>query len=137
MDIKFGGFIVNKNGILCNDHYLIDADRLWETRDFKGVLLWDWLIHLTEKTWVNAQTVGDLNTAFFFAQDIFKNQKPIHASEGSTFQTLYVQRRMIEIDEKIERNKPKALRKDGLNYKDFRINDDDFNIEDIEDIELL
>lgn len=128
MKIAFGQFIVDDDGILINDNYRISADRLWETREFKKIELWDWLIHLTEKTWVTSENVGDLNTAFLFAQDYFKDSKPTHAGEGSTFQTLYVQKQMIENDEERERQ-----RNDKLNGRPFDLND--FLIDATDDIQ--
>lgn len=132
MNIKFGSFVVDYDGILVNGNYRIDASRLWETREFKGVLLWDWLIHLTEKTWVTSQTVGDLNTAFFLAQDLFKNQKPVHASTASISQTLYVQKQMLENDEEQELKRAANNKgKEGI-FKEFSINDNDFEYKEIE-----
>ncbi|KFF21450.1 hypothetical protein [Chryseobacterium sp. JM1] len=132
MNIKFGNFVVDKDGILVNGNYRMDASRLWETREFKGVLLWDWLIHLTEKTWVTSETVGNLNTAFFLAQDLFKNQKPVHASEASIAQTLYVQKQMLENDEEQERKRASKNKGKETILKDFDINDDDFEYKEIE-----
>ena len=73
--------------------YNIAKERLWETRDFKGQIVWDWLIHLTEKDWVTKENINDLNTAFLFCQDYFKAFKPNLTQNVSTAQTIYIQQR--------------------------------------------
>ena len=79
--------------------YIIDNDRFWETRDYNGHLVWDWLIHLTKKSWINKNNVNDLNSAFFFCQDYFKKYKPSNLPYVSTAQTLNIQNQILEIEE--------------------------------------
>ena len=102
MLIKFGIWEVDEDfGITGKVHvgydYHINKERLWETQDYNGRILWDWLIHLTEKTWINLENVNNLNTAFYFCQDYFKQYKPADTPEVSTAQTLYIQKQLIEI----------------------------------------
>jgi len=96
MKIEFGPFVVDSEGILIENYYRVDSETLWDLRDFKGVEVWDWLIHLTEKAFVTPENYEQLNTAFFFAQDYFKLKKPVNKPEASTYQTLYIQKQMME-----------------------------------------
>lgn len=96
MRIEFGHFVVDDEGILIRDYYRVEASALWHIRDFKDAELWDWLIHLTEKDFVTPENYEQLNTAFFFAQSYFKEMKPQKKLDVSTFQTLYIQKQMME-----------------------------------------
>lgn len=91
IDEKFG--LVGKVGY----DYNIHSHRLWETTKVGEHELWSWLIHLSEKTWTTPDNVNDLNTAFLFAQDYFKKEKPKNVPNVSTAQTIYVQRQLISL----------------------------------------
>lgn len=96
MKIEFGSFLVDNEGILIENYYRIDSETLWDLRNFKGVEVWDWLIHLTEKDFVTPDNYNQLNTAFFFAQSYFIAKKPEKRASASTHQTLYIQKQMME-----------------------------------------
>ena len=103
--IKFGDWHVEKDhlvGKVGYDYNIIDS-RLWEYSEYNGVLTWDWLIHLANKAWINKESVKDLNNAFFFCQDYFKNKKPSNLPYVSSAQTLYIQKQIIEINEEFSK----------------------------------
>lgn len=92
--IRFGHWIVTSEGIVYEKRkppYFIAKNRLWETRPDGKDDKWDWLIHLTEKTWLGEKALYELNTAFFFAQDYFKDLKPSGCEDISTWKTIKVQ----------------------------------------------
>ncbi|HLO42896.1 MAG TPA: hypothetical protein VK175_01110 [Leadbetterella sp.] len=99
--IKFGDWQVESDSLVgkIGYDYIIECSRLWETREYKGVLVWDWLIHLVNKTWITKDSMKDLNTAFFFCQDYFKEHKPRELEYVSTAQTLYIQKQLMDIRE--------------------------------------
>ncbi|MES2379556.1 MAG: hypothetical protein V4538_00850 [Bacteroidota bacterium] len=100
--IKFGDWIVDEDGISNELYdYHIPKDDLWDSKEFEytGPLIWDWLIHITEKAWITKDNVKDLNTAFVFAQDYFKSLKLSNVDDVSLAQTLYIQQQIIDIKE--------------------------------------
>ncbi|MFD2915339.1 hypothetical protein [Psychroserpens luteus] len=104
--IKFGIWQVESDALVGKGgrDYIIESSRFWETRDYNGHLVWDWLIHLTEKTWINQESVKDLNTAFFFCQDYFRKNKPANLPYVSTAQTLNIQKQILEIEEEMAKS---------------------------------
>lgn len=82
--------------------YNIAKERLWETTEYRGQLVWEWLIHLTEKTWITVDNYNDLVAAFLFGQDFFKNSRPTNARQASTAQTIYVGQQLVEVGSKSE-----------------------------------
>jgi hypothetical protein len=103
--IKFGDWQVERDALVgkVGYDYIIADTSLWESSEYKGILVWDWLIHLTEKPWIDKDSVKDLNMAFFFCQDYFKKLKPKDLPYISTAQTLYFQKQIIEIDEEFSK----------------------------------
>ncbi len=101
--IKFGVWQVESDALVgkVGYDYIINDSRFWETQDYNGHLVWSWLIHLTEKTWIDKETVKDLNTAFFFCQDYFREFKPTDLPYVSTAQTLNIQKQLLEISEEV------------------------------------
>ncbi len=93
--IRFGNWVVTTEGMAWGGPegppYFIAKNRLWETRPGPDNV-WDWLIHLTEKTWLSDGDIYQLNTAFFFAQDYHAGAKPEGAGGASTSETLKMQR---------------------------------------------
>lgn len=69
--------------------YNIPAQRLWETRSSKDGVLWDWLCHLCQKTWVDKRSFADLVTCFTFAHNYFQQYKPDDLPNVSMAQTIY------------------------------------------------
>ena len=104
--IKFGIWQVEPDALVAKDghDYIIECGRFWETRDYNGHLVWDWLIHLAQKTWIDKESVKDLNTAFFFCQDYFRKNKPKNLPYVSTAQTLNIQKQILEIQEEMEKS---------------------------------
>lgn len=78
--------------------YNIGKDTLWDTRNFRGQLVWDWLIHLTEKSWITPENINEFNIAFLFAQDYFKEFNKVKLEDKKiTAQTLYIQKQIMDI----------------------------------------
>lgn len=103
--IKFGIWQVESDALVAKDghDYIIECGRFWETRDYNGHLVWDWLIHLAQKAWIDKENVKDLNTAFFFCQDYFRENKPKNLTYVSTAQTLNIQKQILEIRDEMEK----------------------------------
>jgi len=102
MIIKFGIWeLHNHYGIIGKVgptyDYQIHKERLWQTQEYKGKIVWEWLIHLTEKDWITLENVNDFNIAFLFGQEIFKEFKPKEVPNVSFAQSVYIQRQLIEI----------------------------------------
>lgn len=112
--IKFGIWQVESDALVAKGghDYIIECSRFWETRDYNGHLVWDWLIHLAQKTWIDKESVKDLNTAFFFCQDYFRENKPKNLPYVSTAQTLNIQKQILEIQE--EMDKSERVSKNGI-----------------------
>ena len=95
--IRFGKWIVTEEGILYErPEYFIEKANLWKVWMDKSKDKWDWLIHLTEKTWLEQLDLYQLNTAFFFAVDYFKALKPSNCPELSVWRTLQFQKAEYE-----------------------------------------
>jgi hypothetical protein len=98
IDEKFGLF----SKVNPTHKYKIAKERLWETTEYKGQIVWDWLIHLAEKTWITTSNFNDLVAAFLFAQDFFQSSKPADTENVSNAQTIYIAQQIIELREKSE-----------------------------------
>ena len=106
--IKFGDWRVEWESLEYSKEefdYIIECDRFWETRLYEGHLVWDWLIHLTSKAWINKDNVKDFNLAFFFCQDYFKEFKPEKLKYVSIAQTLNIQQQILEIRDKLDQDR--------------------------------
>ena len=97
--IKFGIWQVEKGALVVKIPYefIISSNKLWKTSVYNGYLVWDWLIHFAENSNISAQDIKDLNTAFFFCLDYFRDQKPNNLTYVSTFQTLLIQKQKLEL----------------------------------------
>jgi hypothetical protein len=104
--IKFGIWQVESDALIAKDghDYIIECSRFWETSDYHGHLVWSWLIHVAKKSWIDKESVKDLNTAFFFCQDYFKKNKPLNLPYVSTAQTLNIQKQILEIQEEMAKS---------------------------------
>lgn len=105
MITKFGTWVIDENfGLFSKVNpthkYKIAKETLWDTTEYKGQIVWDWLIHLAEKTWITTTNFSDLVTAFLFAQDFFQSSKPANVENASTAQTIYIIQQIIELREK-------------------------------------
>lgn len=103
MITKFGIWKIDENiGLLgefnpSHNDYLIAKERLWDTIEYKGQIVWNWLIHLTEKTWIDTENLNDLIVAFLFAQEYFISFKPSNALNASNAQTIHLAQKLIEL----------------------------------------
>ncbi|MFN8333875.1 MAG: hypothetical protein U0U09_02035 [Cyclobacteriaceae bacterium] len=105
--VKFGRWDINpKFGIIGRINrgydYNIAKDRLWETIEYKGQIVWSWLIHLAKKTWTTPNNFNDLVAAFFFAQDVFKKDMPKNLHNVSAAQSIYIAQQLVAIGESEE-----------------------------------
>ena len=105
--IAFGDWQIDYDYGIINDveSYDIDAKRLWETREYNGHMLWDWLYHICQKSWVDRKSFTDLVACFTFAQDYFQKYKPDNLPNVSMAQTIYYCHIDLEIDEQDETEK--------------------------------
>jgi len=104
---KFGDCTITTEGIkifiaenIVDPNYFIPKERLWETskiedkgREFR---VWEWLLHMAEKTWLEESKLYQLNTAFFFAKDYFKDLRPKTIKTASDYMTLKIQSKVFE-----------------------------------------
>ncbi len=97
--IKFGIWQVEKGALVGKIPYefIISSSKIWKTSVYNGYLVWDWLIHFAENSNLSAEDIKDLNTAFFFCLDYFRDQKPNNLTYVSTFQTLLIQKQKLEL----------------------------------------
>ena len=97
--IKFGIWQVEKDALVgkISYDYIINSSRLWETSNYNGYLVWDWLIHLAQKANISPEDIKDLNTAFFFCQVYFRDQKPVNLPYVSTSKTLIIQKQNLDL----------------------------------------
>lgn len=83
--MEFENWIVTDEGIDwtgSRGSYFIEKARLLELTERGGIKMYDWLVHIPQKTWVDVPNVYALNDAFLFAvkhfgltlnQDFFDN----------------------------------------------------------------
>lgn len=78
MNQAFGIWKIKDIGIvgeyLSGQDYIIPKSRLWETTNRDGILLYDWPVHLSEKTWMTESMFTDLVDAIIFAQKYFASE---------------------------------------------------------------
>lgn len=67
--MNFGNWSVTDKAIQWNgrNEYFIDKSRLHEAGFGERAGTYDWLVHLTEKTWLTVQDIKDLNSAYMYA----------------------------------------------------------------------
>ena len=100
--IRFGNWSVTDYGVEWakpgDPPYEIHKSRLWEIRpsEVADGICWDWLVHLTEKSWLSEADIYHLNSALFFAQDYHKDSRPDSAVDASTSATLKLQREQLD-----------------------------------------
>jgi hypothetical protein len=100
--------------------YNITKESLWKTRKFQDLYVWEWLIHLTEKTWITIENYNDFVTAFTFAQDFFKDYKPKDNVYISIANSIYIGQQFV------------LLNHNKDNQKDFEANGSNgYTLEDI------
>jgi len=91
---KIGNWLITEEGIKWVGQpkvdYTIPKDRLLELR--LGSKIYDWLVHLAEKTWVTEADIYTLNTAFIYAIDYFG----LDFKTASYVETIKEQQKEIE-----------------------------------------
>src|SRR5581483_6285047 len=95
---KIGNWLINADGIRWDGipkvDYLITQQRLLELGPPpERANMYDWLVHLPEKTWLTEADVYTLNTAFIYALAHFG----LNFNTGSFVETLIEQQRQLEI----------------------------------------
>lgn len=71
--ITIGKWEVTEEGIQWtgDNEYFIDKDRLLESGPGSRSNMYDWLVHLPEKTWLSKEDIYALNTALVYAINYF------------------------------------------------------------------
>ncbi len=95
--IRFGDWIVTHQGILHVDpEYFIPNKDLWKRWMDSAKDKWDWPIHVVEKPWTDLLGMYEFNLAFLYAQELFREFKPLDQSTVSWCKTLEVQKAEFE-----------------------------------------
>jgi hypothetical protein len=72
---EFGSWKVTNKGIEWAGtppvEYVIDKDRLGETAVWGGTKIYDWPVHMVQKTWLQRKDINDLTQALRFAAEHF------------------------------------------------------------------
>lgn len=96
----FGNWQVTKEGMNSLEpyEYNLSTYDLFESRVEDGIEVWEFPIHLTEKTWMHgehAHRMNEFNEAFAFAQKHFASLRPPSKANVSDAHTRKVQEQMI------------------------------------------
>ena len=82
---KIGNWTSTEEGILWSGKpevdYFIPKDRLAITGPGNRANMYDWLVHLVEKTWLKKEDIYALNTAFVYSLEYFG----VISTEGISF----------------------------------------------------
>lgn len=82
---KIGNWLIDQDGIkwdgVPKHTYEIAKGRITEERDN----MFDWLVHMSEKTWLTREDIYALNTAFIYAIEEFGITVPPNMSFVETF----------------------------------------------------
>lgn len=74
-NIEIGNWLITKDGIIWNGSpkidYFISKERIAEAGPDDRKEMYDFLVHLVEKTWITEKDIYALNTAFVFALEHF------------------------------------------------------------------
>ena len=95
---RFGQWIVTTAGIEWGGPeccYIITKNSLWETREYGDDHIWNWPVHLVEKTWLKEADLQQFNKALSFAQNCFKADRPLGLVGVSAEQTLQKQQQLL------------------------------------------
>lgn len=92
---KIGNWLITEEGIKWdgqpNVEYLITKLRLIELGSGERSKMYDWLVHIPEKTWTTEADIYALNSAFIYAIDYFG----LDFKTGSFVSTLIEQQKKI------------------------------------------
>lgn len=87
MEKEFGNWVVNDDGLIyqagvySDSPYRITRTRLWEDTYRDGVKLFDWHIHIAEKSTMSTEDIYNLNKAWDFAEKHFRELRPQDLSD--------------------------------------------------------
>lgn len=81
---KIGNWLINDDGIQWDGipkiNYVISRDRIVEPGPQGRSNMFDWLVHMPEKTWMTREDSYSLNTAIIYAMEAFNISKPDNLS---------------------------------------------------------
>jgi hypothetical protein len=87
---KIGNWLIDQEGIKWDGKpktdYLIAKARLTEAGPQGRSKMYDWLVHMPEKTWLTRADIYALNTALIYAMEEFKIPFPKNLSFVETFE---------------------------------------------------
>lgn len=70
-ELKIGNWLITGEGIrwagTAKIDYIIPRDRILEAGTGDRSNMYDWLVHMVDKTWLTEEDIYTLNTAFVFA----------------------------------------------------------------------
>jgi hypothetical protein len=96
---KIGNWEINKQGIEWKGEtgreLLIDKARITETGFSERKNTYDWLVHLTEKSWLTRTDIYALNSAFIYAISYFE----LDLSSNSFVKTFIEQEKQLALVE--------------------------------------
>jgi len=96
MIARFGIWeIIENDGLIGRVHggdrdYRISRETLWQTTTYNGILIWDWLFHVSHRDWINSDNYNDFVVAFLFAQDYFNDLRPENVQITSSVQSILI-----------------------------------------------
>ncbi|NML55820.1 hypothetical protein [Chryseobacterium cheonjiense] len=74
-NFKIGNWLITDKGISWNKEneleYLIAKEDLAESGPQDRSNIYDWLVHMPTKSWINKEDVYALNTAFIYAMELY------------------------------------------------------------------
>ena len=74
-NFKIGNWLITDKGISWNKEnepeYLITKEDLTESGPQDRSNMYDWLVHMPTKSWINKEDVYALNTAFIYAMELY------------------------------------------------------------------
>lgn len=74
-NFKIGNWLITDKGIMWNKEndpeYFIAKETLVQSGPQDRNNMYDWLVHLPRKSWINKEDVYALNTAFVYAMELY------------------------------------------------------------------
>jgi hypothetical protein len=105
MVISFGiWYVIEDVGVVKKENtledYIINKERLWELYDWDGTPVYDWPVHLSEKSWMTEPMLADLFNALIFAQEYFAKERKSTLDDVSWAQTMYYSQHLQKMTQK-------------------------------------
>lgn len=86
---KIGNWLIDKDGIKWDGtpkvDYRISKERITEAGPPNRDKMYDWLVHMPQKTWLTREDIYALNTALIYAMEAFGIAFPENLSFVETF----------------------------------------------------